>query len=873
MHLVKKIYPLLLIIYLLPLNLNATHNRAGEITYRQISGLTYEITITTFTYQLSNADRNVLPVIWGDGSQESEAQRIQKLSLPNFYYKNVYTARHTYPGPGEYEIVVQDPNRNFGVENIPNSVNVIFSIKTTLIINPLIGSNSTPVLLNAPIDRAVRGYPFIHNPGAFDYDGDSLSYSLTVCTAEDGEPIEDYEFPEASDTLYVDPITGDLVWDSPVDSGIFNIAMNVTEWRKGIRIGNITRDMQIEVYNVNNRPPVNAPLNDYCIIAGDSIRIRIETTDRENDFITHTITGGPFIFEDSAYIDTTVQDTGRTVSYITWKTNCSHVRPDPYNILVKAEDDNFELKLVDIDQFKIRVIAPPVTGLGATSTSNAVNLSWSPHECSQVSGYEIYRSQFFTGFEPDSCTTGVPEETGYIKIGETNNFADTTFMDNDEGKGLQQGFDYCYIIIAVFENGARSMASAEICQSLVAGSPSLLSASVTEISESNGSVFVSWAKPSDLDSIPATGPYEYIISRANQLWGGTYTEINRFKTADLNDTTFTDENINTTIFPYSYRVELFNDAPDNRFLIGSPEVASTTYPEAEVKDNGGILYFRKNVPWIDSAYVIYQKTNGGIYDSVAVSYRDTFFLEGLQNNVEYCYRTKAIGYRNLDSVQYNTLNWSHEVCFTPVDTFPPCPPELSVTSYCDSLYNDLIWTNPNNTCADDVVSYNLYYSPLINAPSVLLETFDPDRDTTYRHFPDSTLAACYYVTAVDSFGNESAPSERVCVDVCTDYELPNYFTPNGDNQNDYFRPGPYTYVEFVDMKIFNRWGNLVYETSDPDIMWDGKIMGTNKLASPGVYFYICDVYERRLTGLEVRNLVGFVYLFTDGTANPPPPAE
>jgi len=45
---------------------SATHNRAGEITYVQISDLTYEITITTFTYTLSLADRPQLDVNWGD---------------------------------------------------------------------------------------------------------------------------------------------------------------------------------------------------------------------------------------------------------------------------------------------------------------------------------------------------------------------------------------------------------------------------------------------------------------------------------------------------------------------------------------------------------------------------------------------------------------------------------------------------------------------------------------------------------------------------------------------------------------------------------------------------------------------------------------
>ena len=89
-------------------------------------------------------------------------------------------------GPGIYQVLVQDPNRNFGVENIPNSVNTVFSVKTILFVNPELGSNNTPILLNPPINQAAQYRTFIHNPGAYDVDGDSLTYLLTDCTGEDG---------------------------------------------------------------------------------------------------------------------------------------------------------------------------------------------------------------------------------------------------------------------------------------------------------------------------------------------------------------------------------------------------------------------------------------------------------------------------------------------------------------------------------------------------------------------------------------------------------------------------------------------------------------------------------------------------------------
>ena len=188
-------------------------------------------TITTFTYSLSLADRPRLEVNWGDNST-SIAERVEKVLLPNFYFRNTYKIQHTFPGPGVYRVVVQDPNRNLGIVNIPNSVNVVFSISTILTVNPAIGFNQTPILLNPPYDKAAKGKLFIHNPAAFDPDGDSLSYKLTVCTREDGKPIENYTFPPATNIIYVDSITGDLVWDTPADTGAYNVAIEIQEWRE-----------------------------------------------------------------------------------------------------------------------------------------------------------------------------------------------------------------------------------------------------------------------------------------------------------------------------------------------------------------------------------------------------------------------------------------------------------------------------------------------------------------------------------------------------------------------------------------------------------------------------------------------------------------
>jgi hypothetical protein len=505
---------LLLLALFIFTDLSATHNRAGEITYVQLSDLTYEITITTFTYSLSFADRPQLDVEWGDNST-STAQRIDRISLPNYYRKNVYKVNHTFPGPGIYRIVVQDPNRNAGVKNIPNSVNVVFSISTILIVNPAMGRNSTPVLLNPPYDKAALGYIFIHNPAAFDPDGDSLSYQLTICTREDGKPIEGYTFPPATNSLRVDSLNGDLIWDTPADTGTYNIAMEIQEWRNGVKIGVVVRDMQIEVYSTNNKPPLNSDLKDACIEAGDTLEFVFSATDVNKDVMSLLATSGIFQIAACPATFTKIDSIpGFASALFRWVPCHESVRNQPYDILFKADDYNADIRLSDIHNMKIKVLGPSPEITSAVPEGKFIRLGWSDYGTDVISGFSIYRKEGTSTFVPDSCTAGVPASSGFVKVGYIAGSSTVSFVDTDNGRGLQFGKEYSYRIVAVYPNGTESKSSVEISSMLVSGLPAIKNVSVNSTSTTNGSIFISWKKPDRLDTIPANGPYEYIISRA-----------------------------------------------------------------------------------------------------------------------------------------------------------------------------------------------------------------------------------------------------------------------------------------------------------------------------------------------------------------------
>jgi gliding motility-associated-like protein len=77
------------------------------------------------------------------------------------------------------------------------------------------------------------------------------------------------------------------------------------------------------------------------------------------------------------------------------------------------------------------------------------------------------------------------------------------------------------------------------------------------------------------------------------------------------------------------------------------------------------------------------------------------------------------------------------------------------------------------------------------------------------------------------------------VPIIEGFEIPNVFTPNGDGVNDVFQISGSGFNTYK-CQIFNRWGNLVFESSAPQISWDGKTLAGVKAPS-GVYFVILEV--------------------------------
>ena len=453
--------------------------------------------------------------------------------------------------PGEYKVGVLVRNRNAGINNIPNSVNLPFYIESTFLINTFLGLNTSPILLIPPVDfLAAVGVKFTHNPGAIDIDGDSLAYRLVVCKENKATDVNGYTFPNdpifggqkedgsGAATLTLDPITGDLCWDAPGKVGEYNVAFIVEEWRDGVLIGQVNRDMQILVKDNPNRPPVISPL-DTCVIATFMLEDTVISTDPNQDFVS--LEAFSELFDPPGLRDLpkryaefellNVQPpNGEEKAFFNWETVCEDVRVQPYKVTYRSVDspDPLDNKLTTFETWLIRVIGPaPDTLISEVDAiEGSIKLSWNSYACPNASKMTVWRREGSFNFMPDSCETGLPEGS-YEQIGEVD-INQTEFLDDNNGEGLEKGKTYCYRIYAVFPlpGGGESIVSMEVCETIPSLAPLLINVNVDFTKTDDGEIFVRWVKPLQTDTVEFPRPYTYKLFRSETLRGTTnYTEI------------------------------------------------------------------------------------------------------------------------------------------------------------------------------------------------------------------------------------------------------------------------------------------------------------------------------------------------------------
>lgn len=362
MKISTQAFTLLFVLFLAtPFRSFATHNRAGEIQVEYVDNLTRRATIITYTKASSiPADRTELFIMWGDGKRDTVQRSNNKGELlPNDVKKNVYIVTHQYEKYGNYTISMADPNRNGGILNVnfPQSDVVAFYIQTSISVLASL-KNSTPRLLNPPIDRGVVGTPFKHVVNAFDAEGDSIAYRLVTSLQDFNSPVPLYEFPDkikpgTNNKITFNETTGEFIWNSPQQKGEYNIAIKVISYRNGVAIDSTLRDMQILIEGMvaGLLPEISTEVPQLLEVkAGQEVFLVLRSKIQQSPENSSTVkllkinaTSGAFEvsnnkaeFNNNKGYQAFLSDTFR------WKVTEQHARKMPYMVVFKVQDDTFD---------------------------------------------------------------------------------------------------------------------------------------------------------------------------------------------------------------------------------------------------------------------------------------------------------------------------------------------------------------------------------------------------------------------------------------------------------------------------------------------------------------------------------------------------
>ncbi|MCS6916861.1 MAG: gliding motility-associated C-terminal domain-containing protein [Chitinophagales bacterium] len=136
--------------------------------------------------------------------------------------------------------------------------------------------------------------------------------------------------------------------------------------------------------------------------------------------------------------------------------------------------------------------------------------------------------------------------------------------------------------------------------------------------------------------------------------------------------------------------------------------------------------------------------------------------------------------------------------------------------------------------------------------------FPPD-ERTYYEAQSGNIQPCYYVEAIDSVmlpnGVQEVVRRRsnvVCLDQPSQIYVPNAFAPGGVNAT--FKPLINAdAITSYRMQIFNRWGEIIFTSSDPDQGWDGRYRGS--LMQQGAYAYVIELTDGNGKRVEAKGTV------------------
>ena len=273
-------------------------------------------------------------------------------------------------------------------------------------------------------------------------------------------------------------------------------------------------------------------------------------------------------------------------------------------------------------------------------------------------------------------------------------------------------------------------------------------------------------------------------------------------------------------------------------------------------------------------------------DSILVSWHEIPSVLFDSDTTGGCYPIQVYFYNNTDVSQVTSCEWDmgNGLYSNNVDTV--------VTVYANpGSFSVTLEVTNSNGCKNDTTFFNyidIYDYPVAgftshpNPASILtptvqfVDTSSQDVvlfDWTFYDSTNTIIGSDYEQNPIYNFSgiveqqyyiqlyveNQNGCSDTVSGTQIVEGEyalfLPNSFTPNGDGMNDNFYPvGDKISVENYSFKIFNRWGEMVFNTTDFGASWDGEYKGSQ--VASDAYIWKIDLVDA--SSGETKNFKGYV---------------
>lgn len=181
-----------------------------------------------------------------------------------------------------------------------------------------------------------------------------------------------------------------------------------------------------------------------------------------------------------------------------------------------------------------------------------------------------------------------------------------------------------------------------------------------------------------------------------------------------------------------------------------------------------------------------------------------------------------------DSVQTGMTAGTYTVSVTDVNN---CPEDIASTTITEP---DKIEANAASICLNGL-------GQLTANASGGTQPYGYQWSTTATSSSIGGLEPGAYTVTVTDVNNCPQDEETMIIPPC-DISIPTAFTPNGNGTNDDWQIENLKFFEGCEVRVYNRWGDVVFKSAGYDTPWDGRERLTNVALPPAVYYYVIELF-------------------------------